>query len=80
MITDYKRARKDAAFLVDWAKNHHRAVSAGRYLEALQVMNGHDAVNVFALALMTDGVLPQLPEHVLESKPVETGGVPETGA
>jgi hypothetical protein len=75
MITDYKRARRDAAFLVEWAKNHHRAVSAGRYLEALQVMSSPDVVIVFALALMTDGVLPQLPEY-----PAETDGVPETGA
>jgi hypothetical protein len=75
MITDYRTARKDAHFLVEWAKNHHRAVSAGRYLEAFQVMNGHDAVNIFALALMTDGVLPQLPDYTLEG-----AEVPETGA
>ena len=76
MITDYKRARKDAAFLVDWAKHLNRAVSTERYLEALSVMNGHDAVNFFAVVLMTAGaVLPRLPDHAIESD-----GVPEMGA
>jgi hypothetical protein len=74
VITDYKRARKDAAFLVGWAKARHNHPTILRYLEAFAVMNAHDAVNIFALALNAE--LPQLPE----SESAEAGGVPETGA
>ncbi len=75
MITDYKRARKDAAFLVDWSKKHHNNAHVIRYLEAFAVMNAHDAVNIFALALNAE--LPQLPAYTPEP---ESAAVPETGA
>jgi hypothetical protein len=75
MIADYKRARKDAAFLVDWVKTRHRAASIEPFLEALAVMNAHDAINFFAVVLMTGSVMPKLPDHTDESD-----GIPETGA
>jgi hypothetical protein len=78
MITDYKRARKDAAFLVDWARNHQRDASIEPFLEALAVMNAHDAINFFAVALMTGSAPPKLPDGYENDPPGD--GVPETGA
>jgi hypothetical protein len=72
---DYKRARKDAAFLVDWVKTQPRAASIEPFLDALAVMNPHDAINFFAVVLMTGSVMPKLPDDIAESD-----GVPETGA
>ena len=76
MITDYKRARKDAAFLVDWTKKHHHADAVDPFLQALAVMNAHDAINFFALVLMTGSMLPKLPDGYEN----DSDGVPETGA
>ena len=75
MITDYKRARRDATFLVEWAKLHLFADFTERYLEALDVMNGHDAISVLAMMIASGNKLPRLPEDLPESD-----GVPETGA
>jgi hypothetical protein len=79
MITDYKRAREDAAFLVEWTKSQPRRASIEPFLEALAVMNGHDAINFFAMVLLMGGTLPKLPDGY-ENDPPGGDGVPETGA
>jgi hypothetical protein len=60
MITNYKRARKDAEFLIGWAANQE---PGDRHIEALAVMNTPDARAVILTALLHhDGKLPALPE------------------
>lgn len=60
MITNYKRARKDAEILVAWAG---RLGAGDRHVEALAVMNTLDARAVILTALLHNGGhFPSLPD------------------
>ncbi len=75
MITNYRRARQDAAVLIEWAKTYRHSTYVERYLEAFGVMNRQDEINVLVLVLLSGEALPKLPDAVIES-----GLIPETGA
>ncbi len=76
MITNYRRARQDATFLIEWAETCNVPPLIKRYVEALYVMNSHDSLRLIAMILMSGGGnFPLLPDHIVESD-----GIPETGA